>query len=437
MADISTLRNEKPDCTICNAAAAIYTCPRCNTRSCSLPCSTTHKTRTGCSGQRDKVKYVPMNAYGLGTLMDDYVYLEDMGRKVADWGKEITRGGYTARVGNPRGGGMRGRGGRGRGRGQTRGGAQKTKRDLLKIQLELRDIDVDMLSAGMERHSMNKSTWDFKNKTALLSVEFRFHPPTDATGDPSHTQDPPYTLLTHRNNFELSLLTLLQGHVRERTKAKREKALPAWIKSLILPDAEVPDTFVPPQCFMPTQLDALAAVPAPGAERVGYHQLDVSQKLSSLLRHKHFVEFPTIDVYEDGAFRGVVIDAAGYMRSEREERPVKRRKLNTTNGKKAIKGLLGEYGSEDDEDEDDAKEDALLGLEEYEGSSDVEGDEPNPGEGEVDAYENEEAEGEEEEVGPVDYAALLDIVRLARETQGVDEDEVDWGDSDDDVGRVQ
>ena len=93
--------------------------------------------------------------------MDDYVFLEDVSRKVGDWGKEIVRGGYSFGNGNGRGNRGRGRGGGGRGRGSG-GGSGRTKRDVLKLQLEARDIDMDLLPIGMERRKVNQSSWDFK-----------------------------------------------------------------------------------------------------------------------------------------------------------------------------------------------------------------------------------------------------------------------------------
>jgi hypothetical protein len=103
-----------------------------------------------------------MNEYGWGKMMDDYVFLEDVSRKVGDWGREIVRGGYS--FGNVNGRDNRGRGrgirgGRGRGGGS---GSGRTKRDVLKLQLEVRDIDVDLLPIGMERRKVNQSSWDFK-----------------------------------------------------------------------------------------------------------------------------------------------------------------------------------------------------------------------------------------------------------------------------------
>lgn len=163
--DSSFASTSGPQCSICEKNAAIYTCPRCATRTCSLPCSNSHKSQTRCSGLRDKARYVPMNQYGLGTMMDDFVYLEEMGRKVGDWGKEIVRGGFGLgqSLGKSRDGAMGMRGGsQGRGRGRGRGGVQRTKRDVLKMQLELRDVDVDMLPTGMAKRMVNQSTWDFK-----------------------------------------------------------------------------------------------------------------------------------------------------------------------------------------------------------------------------------------------------------------------------------
>lgn len=106
--------------------------------------------------------------------MDDYVFLEEMGRRVGDWGKEIVRGGYSAASAGTGGRGEtrgQGRGGaRGRGRGGTGGGGQgRTKRDILKMNLEQRDIDMELLSSGMERRKANQSTWDAKYVPFLIN----------------------------------------------------------------------------------------------------------------------------------------------------------------------------------------------------------------------------------------------------------------------------
>jgi len=71
-----------------------------------------------------------MNGYTYGTMMDDYVFLEDVGRRVSECGEDIVRNGYRML-----------RGGRGRGPVRPGRGASEKKRDTLKFQLELREIE--------------------------------------------------------------------------------------------------------------------------------------------------------------------------------------------------------------------------------------------------------------------------------------------------------
>jgi hypothetical protein len=104
------------------------------------------------------VTYVPMNDYGYGALMNDYVYLEEVGRHVEEWGREISQGGF---VSESRGGAGRGRG-HARGMRYTRGGGNTSKRDILRMKLDSRDIEMVQLPVGMERRKLNQSHWDFK-----------------------------------------------------------------------------------------------------------------------------------------------------------------------------------------------------------------------------------------------------------------------------------
>jgi hypothetical protein len=146
-------------CAMCHDRVPIYTCPRCRINTCSLPCSKSHKSRYSCSGLRDKAKSVKMNEYGFGTMMDDYVYLEDVGRKVEEWGRDIGRGrlmqGHRSARGSRRGVG-------GRSNGRTRHQTGFTKRDMLKMHLESMNIEMDVLPIGMERSRLNQSVWNPK-----------------------------------------------------------------------------------------------------------------------------------------------------------------------------------------------------------------------------------------------------------------------------------
>ncbi|OSC96825.1 hypothetical protein PYCCODRAFT_1420538 [Trametes coccinea BRFM310] len=445
---------QSPICAICQENAAKYTCPRCNMRTCSLPCSNKHKTLgEGCSGIRNKAAYVPMNKYGYMTLMSDYTFLEDMGRKVGDWGREIVQGGYLASRGT--GAARGGRDARGRGRGRGRGGVHgkpASKRDVLKMQLDFRDIEVELLPNGMERRTLNQSTWDFKNKTALLTIEFKFHPPRSALAPASQPPESPFSLLTHRNTLETTLIAAMRAHVSDRSKSKKDKAPPTWVQELVLPDQDVPDSFTPPLCVMSTPLDPLASlnshnhVPQPGRLlRSGYYKLDPNLPIGTVLKHKHFVEFPTIEVWEEDAFQGTIVDDRGaVVHDDTEEPRPKRRKLDAKQAKKAMSGLLGGYGS-DEEDGGEEEHNVMDLLGGYAGSDDG-GEEEGPEDGAVadEDWGNEDAEGETDEEFEGDPEALAAMLQKLREAGalrdpgadsairglgGVEEEQVDWGES--------
>ncbi len=62
-------------------------------------------------------------------MMNDYVFLEDIGRKVGDWGNEIVRGGHMNAAST-----------RGRGATKMKRGSTRTKRDVLKLGLNPHNV---------------------------------------------------------------------------------------------------------------------------------------------------------------------------------------------------------------------------------------------------------------------------------------------------------
>lgn len=228
----------------------------------------------------------------------------------------------------------------------------------------------------------------YRNQTALLTIEFRVHPPADA-GVESTQKLMPHTLLVHRCPLTASPLALLQAHVTDRTRPpvsasskKRNKRyrqadiskrddeeLPAWIAPLTLPHADVPDAFEPPAFFLRASQDPLSAISGLHAQ---YVALDGETPLSRVLKGRAFVEFPTIEVCEVSTAPGRV---AG---SELVERPRKRRRMDVQESGKAIGALVGAYGSEseDEKEEKEAESGVTLGaLGEYldEGEGDLDG----------------------------------------------------------------
>ena len=97
-----------------------------------------------------------MKEYGYGALMSDYVYLEDAGRKVKEWGRDIGKGKYQVTE-------------RDRIYGARR---RKAKKEVLQMQLEIREISLVLLPAGMERKKSNQSFWDSKLRSSPFLISY-------------------------------------------------------------------------------------------------------------------------------------------------------------------------------------------------------------------------------------------------------------------------
>ncbi len=77
-------------CSICKVTAAIYRCPGCMTRTCSLKCCLVHKEESGCNGKRNRVEFVPLHQYSDSTLSSDFHFLEDVLAK-SERGKRLIK----------------------------------------------------------------------------------------------------------------------------------------------------------------------------------------------------------------------------------------------------------------------------------------------------------------------------------------------------------
>ncbi|EJD53700.1 hypothetical protein AURDEDRAFT_53483 [Auricularia subglabra TFB-10046 SS5] len=371
-------------CAVCNEQPHKYTCPRCKLKTCSAECAKAHKAASGCSGERNKAAYVPMNEYGWGTLMDDYTFLEDLGRKADEWGLEIARKGFLAHQ-QP----QSARGGRGRGGAQqhrTAATRADGRRYYLKTQLDIRDTDLDLLPAGMARRKLNQSFWDSRAKTAMLTLELVFHPPRDTLALVTNPP-PPITLLTHRNDFARPLGDLVRSSVSDHAKRKTKNGspLPDWATGLV--SAEEGSESVTLYLIADTSTTAL-----PGKMKA-FRKLDPALKLSKALRNTSFVEFPTIHLWDEDAFTGTLVD--GPARADPDgPPPAKRRRVDASKGKTNMLALVGDYASGEDDDEggepDLADDTALDAMADY-GSD----------------QENEQQEEQEPDEG-LDWREILD-----------------------------
>ncbi|WWD18001.1 hypothetical protein CI109_102448 [Kwoniella shandongensis] len=261
------------DCAICSQPAK-YTCPRCSFRTCSLPCSKTHKSRDSCSGVRDPAKYVPLKEYGQGAWSDDYRWLEEGRRKVGGWGEGVKIEEVSTSTSNTRGrGGMRGGGSAGGTRG---GGLRRPNRtDGLRKELANRGCEVSFMPEGMGRKKLNQSSWNPKSQqlhiTLHLSISQQLLDPTSA---------------------DTSTKTI--SHNRVLFAASEPTTMP--ILSSFLPPSLV-DTTSDLVFAMPFHSTPSRPAPdhAPG-QKLFYPPLDSAKSFAEVLRGTAWVEFPVIHV---------------------------------------------------------------------------------------------------------------------------------------------
>ena len=272
-----------------------------------------------------------------------------------------------------------------------------------------------------------------------MTIEFKFHRP------PGHSPRPemsdPFILLTHKNVIDSPLLSIIRAHVPEHARSKKDSAIPRWVRSLVFPDPDDPDSFNPPQCVMPAKLDPLSTALQ---VKTGYYDMRPSEKLSVLLRGTHFVEFPTIEVWEE--FRGTIVDTTGAItRHFVADRRPKHPNWDPSAGKKTMETLLGGYGSDVEEGSDGEGDNptALAALAGYAGSDDdhaeelaAESDEcGSEGEGDdLGMDDGVDQDREHDEEPHLEPEALLELMRTIQADQkwNGEDDEVDWGGSDED-----
>ncbi|KKY36512.1 hypothetical protein UCDDA912_g03422 [Diaporthe ampelina] len=69
-------------CSICHISTPKYTCPGCNSHTCSLECNKKHKSWANCSGKRDPTAYMPASKLKTAAGVDhDYNFLSAIERE--------------------------------------------------------------------------------------------------------------------------------------------------------------------------------------------------------------------------------------------------------------------------------------------------------------------------------------------------------------------
>lgn len=221
-------------CTTCHDAPARYRCPACPSNTCSLACSKSHKTTTPCSGQRNRVGFIPRSKFDDASINNDYNFLTALERDLDN----------AARLSTENVGGRQG----------------NQVRSFVKRAQDVGEVTVLMAPRGMKRSRMNKSTWVAKKAQLSWTVEWLFD------GALRKVSDRVLDSTTIRD-----AVSFYKNKVGETEDAFKDKPL--------------------------QDLVFLIRNEGVGSAQVSYARLDIDKSVGEALRHRTVVEFPTIHVY--------------------------------------------------------------------------------------------------------------------------------------------
>ena len=154
-------------CETCLLVPSRYTCPLCQHKTCSLPCSKRHKLVLACSGIALKVhqKDVKANEWNWGNLMRDQSYLSEVSRIIEGNGKELVSGqllpsasSFGSRSSNDFAGGVGGMVGA-PGGGRLDELSDKEAR-IVREAARSEGVRLVILPKGMSRRGRNATKWD-------------------------------------------------------------------------------------------------------------------------------------------------------------------------------------------------------------------------------------------------------------------------------------
>ncbi|PWY65770.1 hypothetical protein BO83DRAFT_452621 [Aspergillus eucalypticola CBS 122712] len=178
-------------CSICHLQSPKYRCPRCSTRTCSLPCTRRHKLWSQCSGIRDPAAYLRRSELATESAFDrDFNFITGIERSIERAGRDAENRGIDVASSNVRdleavgldagdvggdgkkggvgAGGKRKRGGDTAGNG---GGGTRAEMEFLR-RAEERGVRVVRAPKGMSRNKGNGSRWLGRNQCLVWTVEW-------------------------------------------------------------------------------------------------------------------------------------------------------------------------------------------------------------------------------------------------------------------------
>ncbi|XP_037934757.1 box C/D snoRNA protein 1 [Teleopsis dalmanni] len=254
---IKSKRNRFGKCEVCAANDAIYSCPKCEVKTCCVRCVNIHKKELSCDGIRDRTKFIPLCNMTKMDFMSDYYFLEECTRYVEDRKhdpiKSITR-------------------------------FNKLPSFLYKLQCAAnkRNIRLQFLLKNFTKHKENSTILNFQTQKINWHVEWVF---VNASN---------LKFVDRRCPEDLPLHKLLDKYVNPDciTDVPRKKELIYYQSAGIF------------------NLKILLKAEGIKQSRSRFYKLDVAKSLNDNLANKTIVEYPTIYIsYEQNSDMFDVIDS--------------------------------------------------------------------------------------------------------------------------------
>ncbi|KAI5960885.1 BCD1 [Candida theae] len=265
------------DCKICQQNQAKYTCPACNTKTCSLTCYKTHKDRDSCTGKVDTTKFIQKSELTDNPthLNRDYNYLLNVDRSIHLSKEDIKQKARNILKRSK----QESRPDRKRFRSNE---AENDKRRLRVSQIFTQNPTVVVkrdntmiiqVAPGMQRALSNKTGYDKKSNAFTWTVEWIL---LDQTGSAEI-----FKFLSYRLNESLSLNKAVPLNVLKNHGLTEVDSLTFYLRNV---------TNTPPNSVI---------------------ELDNEQSISSVLKDKIVIEYPTIYVSANKeTMASRVVDAA-------------------------------------------------------------------------------------------------------------------------------
>lgn len=143
-------KDKARECCVCSARA-IYTCPGCGRRTCSIICVRVHKKDFSCTGERDVAVKIPLSEFSDQQLERDFHFLESCRRAVDNVERSFPRASwrYTFKALPP-------------------------PLHALREAARHRGVICQITSEGMRKRDVNTSRLDRKSNTIIWRCEFHF-----------------------------------------------------------------------------------------------------------------------------------------------------------------------------------------------------------------------------------------------------------------------